>query len=103
MSCEKDKCENAKNYILIYHPDGTLAEYAHVRNNGAAVKKDDEIQVGQLLGYVGATRGLNYSILHFEVYLPVPYGRKSIKTNFRQGNGDDSSLLVGSQRYSRGY
>jgi murein DD-endopeptidase MepM/ murein hydrolase activator NlpD len=34
------------NYILVYHKDGTFAQYVHLKQDGAVVEKEDTIQKG---------------------------------------------------------
>ena len=53
--CLKKKCEKYGNYIIIYHEDGTFAEYGHLQKNGSVVEKGDKIEVGQHIGYSGNT------------------------------------------------
>ncbi|NJO03500.1 MAG: M23 family metallopeptidase, partial [Bacteroidia bacterium] len=43
------------NYIIILHPDGTLAHYWHLRPEGCAVKVGDRVNPGDIIGYSGNT------------------------------------------------
>ena len=102
-SCSSSECAIYNNYVLIYHPDGTFAEYANIKKNGARVSKGDIVNRGQLLAYSGNVGWTTGPQLHFEVFLMQRNKRQSFKTNFLYGDGSDYSLLVENQRYSRFY
>ena len=56
------------NYIMVEHEDGTRALYAHIKNNGAAVKAGDLIEQGQLIAYSGMVGQTINPHLHFVVF-----------------------------------
>jgi len=103
MSCPSQECAKYNNFILIYHSDGTFAEYGHIKENGAVIKKGDKVKTGQLIGFSGNVGWSSRPHLHFEVFLPKLEERETFKTNFLKGDGSDYSLLVEKQRYHRDY
>ena len=62
-----DEYRELANYVIIEHPDGTWAEYYHLRENGVEVKVDEEVQRGQLIGYSGNTGYSKIPHLHFAI------------------------------------
>ncbi len=102
-SCETKTCEKNKNYILVYHSDGTFAEYSHIKQNGSLVKRGDIVEKGKPIGYSGNVGWSSSPHLHFEVYLPQQYSKRTLKTNFLTGDGSDYSLLAENVRYTRNY
>ena len=102
-ACEDEGCEKFNNYVLIYHRDGTFANYAHLKKEGAVVKKGDTVATGQLIAYSGNVGRSSGPHLHFEVYMPGIEKNKSLKTNFRIGDGSDYSVLMDGQSYLRAY
>lgn len=55
------------NYVNIRHADGTLGNYCHLKQGGAAVKIGDRIKKGQLIAYSGNTGYCTAPHLHFSV------------------------------------
>lgn len=55
------------NYITIIHDDGTFADYTHLQYQGANVEQGQEVRMGQLIGYSGATGYATGPHLHFVV------------------------------------
>lgn len=51
------------NMIILRHQDGWMTAYAHA--GGLMVKKDEKVQQGDLIGYVGATGSVKTAQLHF--------------------------------------
>jgi len=68
--CPKEECKKFGNYILVYHPDGTFAEYVHIKFNGSKVKEGDSIKKGDIIGYSGNTGWSAGPHLHFDCFLP---------------------------------
>jgi murein DD-endopeptidase MepM/ murein hydrolase activator NlpD len=55
------------NFVRVRHADGSAGLYAHLRNRGVAVSVGEEVGVGQLLGYSGASGDVDEPHLHFAV------------------------------------
>jgi murein DD-endopeptidase MepM/ murein hydrolase activator NlpD len=82
------------NYIWVLHDDGSIASYAHIRQNGSVVEAGDKVKAGDLLGYSGNTGYSTIPHLHVQVFLykgfsPTEY----IPIRF---NGIDGALIEGS-------
>lgn len=100
--CPDKVCANQGNYIKIIHSDGTVAEYYHLKYNGAKVKMGDEVEKGQIIGFSGNT-GWSYGPhLHFDCYMTDARGKEiKIKTLFRTGRKDDKGkYLVQGNKYT---
>ncbi len=101
--CWSDACKEMANYVLIYHSDGTIADYSHLLYNGAKVLIGDTVRKGQLIalsGNTGYTRGPH---LHFDCYLPGFEGKRTIMTKFRTGTGKTTAFLKAGSTYSKNY
>ena len=61
----KDKYAERANLIRILHDDGSMAIYAHLRENGAMVRVGQKVSLGQLIGYSGNTGYSSGPHLHF--------------------------------------
>lgn len=61
------KFEPYGNFIKVYHNDGTIGSYVHLVQNGSLVKKGDQIEKGQLIGFSGNTGWSSGPHLHFMV------------------------------------
>lgn len=55
------------NYVIVEHSDGTMGNYFHLRQNGAAVSVGQKVSKGDLLGYSGNTGYSSGPHLHFSV------------------------------------
>lgn len=65
------------NLVVIEHPDGTLAEYLHLRPGGVVVKLGAQVAVGDLLGHSGATGYAREPQLQVRVYRITAPGRET--------------------------
>jgi murein DD-endopeptidase MepM/ murein hydrolase activator NlpD len=68
--CPRPHCADFNNRIIIYHEDGTMAFYSHLKFGGAEVEKGDEVKQGDFIGYSGETGFCRGPHLHFEVRIP---------------------------------
>ena len=88
------------NYIVIYHSDGTMANYFHIKKNGSKVKVGDKITAGQVIGLSGNTGWSSGPHLHFQVYgFDKDMEVKSVPTKFRQGEGKAITLQKSKEGY----
>lgn len=55
------------NFITILHDDNTFADYSHLKYQGVAVKIGQQVRMGQVIGYSGATGYATGPHLHFAV------------------------------------
>jgi hypothetical protein len=102
-NCLRDECKKMANYILIYHSDGTIADYSHIQYNGASVAVGDTVKKGDIIaisGNTGYTRGPH---LHFICFLPDFEKRRGLETKFRIGNGTSSAYLRENKGYKKNY
>ena len=93
--CEDASCVKFNNYVIVYHEDGTFAEYIHLDRNGVDVNVGDRVERGQRLGSSGNTGWTSGPHLHFAVYR---YGLDKIqyvKTRFRTGDRREEYLEEG--------
>ncbi len=91
-TCAQKSCAEFNNYITIQHSDGTFAEYTHIKQNGALVKKGDKVTMGQPLAKSGNVGWSNGPHLHFVVYIQRLTQRETLKTKFQTLNGVISQL-----------
>jgi murein DD-endopeptidase MepM/ murein hydrolase activator NlpD len=91
------KYETCANYILIQHPDGTLANYAHLQKSGCRVKLGQEVRAGDLIALSGNTGFTSGPHLHFSVFKTRADGggRESIPVNFRTADASAITLVEG--------
>lgn len=101
--CASGDCSKFDNYVLILHRDGSMAKYAHLKNNGVVVATGDIVKAGQFIGYSGSTGRTSAPALHFEVQRKKDGEFKSVKTNFLTGDGSDYGILMEGQFYERSY
>jgi murein DD-endopeptidase MepM/ murein hydrolase activator NlpD len=77
------------NHIMIKHDDGTVAFYAHLKQNSILVKVGERVSQGQPIaqsGNSGNTQGLPH--LHFGVYQNWPAKEGfDVPVNFRNAEG----------------
>ncbi len=56
------------NFVSIAHPDGTIAEYYHLKYNGVEVEIGQKVTAGQVIALSGDTGYSTSPHLHFGVY-----------------------------------
>lgn len=89
------------NFVRVKHPDGTIGEYDHLRQNGAEVQPGDSVTRGQLLGYSGDSGYAQGPHLHFFVYRARDaFHRESIPTRFWIAGSDRPTILQEGDRYT---
>ena len=102
-SCTASECAKYNNYIVIYHNDGTFAEYTHIRKNGAKVEVGDVVQIGEFIGYSGDVGWATGPHLHFIVFLQKLQDRETLPTQFIIDANQNSTLLKEKEKYIRMY
>jgi murein DD-endopeptidase MepM/ murein hydrolase activator NlpD len=83
---KKPEFSNDANYIIIYHQDGTMAYYYHLKQNGVSVKIGEEVKAGQIIGYSGNTGWSTTPHLHFVVKSSKAWKHITIPTLFWANN-----------------
>lgn len=79
---------NDANYIVIWHDDGTFAQYAHLKQYGVHVKEGEKVKRGQFIGLSGNTGYTTGPHLHFEVFVtPSSDSQHSIPVCFETAEG----------------
>lgn len=102
-NCGSQDCAKYNNFITILHDDGTFAEYAHIKLNGAKVKVGDKVTQGQLIALSGNVGWSTGPHLHFVVYNQDIKERKTLETLFRIADGKEAKYLKEDEVYVRGY
>ncbi|MGB3799079.1 MAG: M23 family metallopeptidase [Lewinella sp.] len=97
--CPDPVCMNFSNLVRIVHSDGTIAEYVHLRKEGATVEVGEKVTAGDLIGYSGNTGYSSAPHLHFAVYQQRFNYRLFLPTAFRTTFGE-GVLLVEGERYT---
>ena len=97
--CPGRECMEFNNLIMVLHPDGTFAEYAHLMFEGVKVEKGERIEKGQLIGYSGNTGFSSAPHLHFVVYLPKIFARSTIPTLFKVDAATAPQILERGRSY----
>lgn len=77
------------NFISLYHPDGVITQYVHLKHRGALVKLGDRVAAGQPIALSGNTGYSTTPHLHFNALIPVPDGHVSIPVAFPGIHGRD--------------
>lgn len=74
-----------------------IARYGELRGGDIAVQKKEQVHRGQELGRVGKLSGLNFSMLHLELYSttesPTAKGRGLTQKEIRRFNGAKICLI----------
>jgi murein DD-endopeptidase MepM/ murein hydrolase activator NlpD len=101
--CGKEECKKYNNFIIVYHPDGTFAEYTHIQQNGAKVAAGERISKGQVIALSGNVGWSTGPHLHLMVYKQHMTKRETLQTRFRTGRGDTIEYLTEKSEYVREY
>lgn len=96
--CFRKKCAKFNNKVVVYHNDGSFANYSHLKKKGTVVRKGQKVKVGDLLGYSGNTGYSSGPHLHFEIYINQIKNAISIPTRFRV-NGGRQVLCLEEKKY----
>lgn len=102
-NCIEKECQKYNNYILVYHSDGTFADYAHIMTKGSVVARGDKVKKGDLIGYSGNVGWSSGPHLHLGIFLQKLFKRKTLKTKFYTNNGELSEYLVEKNKYVKEY
>ncbi len=102
-NCAQEECKKYNNFILMYHSDGTFAEYTHIKQNGSKVKAGDKIFKGQLIEYSGNVGWSTGPHLHLVVFKQKLNARETLKTKFKTGDGTNTEFLKEKNEYLRDY
>jgi murein DD-endopeptidase MepM/ murein hydrolase activator NlpD len=81
------KYKSYANYVIIYHDDGTMAQYVHLEKNSVLVEIGDKVKKKQPIALVGLTGFTTTPHLHFNVILPIDGGGISIPIKFEKIDG----------------
>jgi murein DD-endopeptidase MepM/ murein hydrolase activator NlpD len=82
------KSQEHGNYIVIYHEDGTMANYFHIKKNGSKVKVGERVVAGQVIALSGNTGWSSGPHLHFQVYsFNTEMEVKTVPTKFKSEDG----------------
>ncbi len=102
-TCMSKDCAEFNNYIVIYHEDGTMAEYTHIDTKGSLVKKGDVVKRGDKIGLSGNIGWSSGPHLHFFSFVSdIEKGRRSIRTKFRT-EGNKLEFLQEKKSYKKDY
>lgn len=90
------KFENAANYILVRHADGSIANYAHLQKGGAKVVLGQKVKAGDWIALSGNSGFSTGPHLHFAVFKTKSGSeRESIPVKFRTLNAAAAVLTEG--------
>lgn len=103
IHCASKDCMKYNNKILIWHSDGTFAEYAHIKRMGAIVNVGDKVIKGQVIALSGNVGWSTAPHLHLVVFLQKIDKRVTLKTKFKIGSGDALEYLEEKNTYLKNY
>lgn len=87
----QEKYATRANIVRILHDDGSMAVYAHLKQNGIMVREGQRVAAGQLIAYSGNTGFSTGPHLHF--CLQVNKGMRLVSIPFRM-NGPNGELKL---------
>lgn len=83
---DRQKFAERANLVRVLHDDGTMAVYAHLKENGVFVRVGQRVGIGEQIGESGNTGYSTGPHLHFS--LQVNRGMKLVSVPFRMVSGD---------------
>ncbi|GAB3377975.1 peptidoglycan DD-metalloendopeptidase family protein [Lysobacter fragariae] len=89
----REKYGGRANFIRILHDDGTMALYAHLREEGALVRVGQRVRAGQQIGLSGNTGFTTGPHLHFVIQ--VNRGMKLESLPFRMSGPNGPLRIAG--------
>ena len=101
--CPKKECGQYNNYVIVYHPDGTFAEYTHLNKNGVLVNVGEKVSQGQIIASSGNTGFSSGPHLHLMIFRDKTKFRETIPTKFKIDDGTQSQFLKEKETYTRSY
>lgn len=102
-NCAEESCKQYNNLILVFHSDGTFAEYDHIKQNGSRVKIGEKILKGQVIALSGNTGWSTGPHLHLVIFKQKLFKRETLKTKFKIDSGDKIDFLNEKTEYSKNY
>ncbi len=103
QSCPEQTCQLYNNYVLVYHSDGTFAEYHHLRKDGVLVDMGAKVKTGEHIANSGNTGWTTGPHLHLAIYLPRLDHKTTVQTIFMTGDGKKTETLEEKSWYERKY
>jgi murein DD-endopeptidase MepM/ murein hydrolase activator NlpD len=93
---DRREFETDANYVLIQHADGTIGNYAHLKQGGVRVRIGESVAAGDLIGISGNTGFSSGPHLHFCVFKTRSgKERESIPIRFQTEGGVATTLRAG--------
>lgn len=83
------KYRNYANFITLYHEDGTLTQYVHLKQNGVLVSLGDTVKTSQAIGLAGMTGFTSIPHLHFNTLKPTIDGVVGYPIKFYRSAGNE--------------
>lgn len=90
-----DTSKHLGNYIAISHPNNYQTYYAHLLKNSAQFQVGDNVQSGEIIGYVGSSGNSTDPHLHFELW----YDSSFVVDPFSGICGNSGSLFISPPAY----
>ena len=94
---------NLHNYLMIEHEDGTVAFYAHLKQNSIIVQVGERVNQGNFIALSGNSGyTANFPHLHFGVYESYPpVETHDVPVNFKNADGplNENNGLIADEWY----